>query len=450
MNNLTWLNRSARFKLRTFNINPIWVTIAVCGSIILGTYNVAFSYMAFVLSVFSLFVLSPEDALAFMFFIMPFASIFKNVPGGTSFYTYLIFFYVAYNMLLNPKINKNFFIRFMFLGIYIVAQMFMSINLSRMIKFMTSFLLVYYALNADLKKDGKRILLYYIIAVILASLVSAFNIIPNLDEYIVRKALGGTEKTVIRFAGLYDDPNYYSINIIICLCLIVVLNNKKYLSNLSSVALAGGLLYFAVMTISKSGFLMLFLPLTMLLYSKIKTKRYFVFVMLLMATIVCLIALAEGRLVFFDMILSRFRQDEDISDLTTGRTDIWVAYFKYLFENPRQLFVGGGINPKLLGGFFIGEKQYLMGPHNTYIDMVYYFGCIGMIFLILTLKSLFKYKKKKIPRNFLNYSVLLSIVIMSMFLSKLFTFDTPFQIILAIIVMNIDFRDSKVEKKLKR
>lgn len=418
-----------RWKEPAFRIKGFLPTIVVCVCIILGTYNNKFAYLGFLLSILSILILSKEDTLAFMLFLLPFSTIFKSGPNGQSFHTYLIFFYIGYNIITSRGLNKTFFTYLVLLGAYIVGQMLMNISISRTIKFMANFLFIYYALNVDNEKVCKKVFLYYIFAFILSSLVSAFHIIPNLTDYVVVKALEGSGGGILRFAGMYVDPNHYSINLIISLCLIIILNHKKQLNNLNSLLLAGLLLIFAIMTISKSAFLMFSLPLTLLLYSRIKKRKYFIFAFLLIILITFMFLLVEGKIGIFDLILSRFEKDEDIDSLTTGRFELFQRYTTYLSKNIDKTIIGSGFAAPYLGG---------TGPHNTYIDMLYHLGIIGSILLILVMRALLICRNQNSNKNLLNYSVWICIGIMYCFLSKIFYFDVPFHFILAILAMNTD------------
>ena len=389
--------------------------------IILGVYTSnIFSFFALVLAASMLFYLPEDDFIAYLMFLMPFANIFKNAPESQSFFTYLILGYVLYTILIKGKLNKQFLLIYGVLVAYAIVQMFWSINILRSIKFVANIFLTYNVLRVDAKQEGKNIYLMYIAGIIVSSLLSILNTSPRLIEYVSEKTLPGDSLTV-RFAGLYGDPNYYSINVLICLCLVVILNHKKFLGMVSSVALSIALVAFALMTFSKSAFIMLVFSAFMLIYSKVKTRKYLVALTVLLLGVTVAFYVLDGQFGFLEIILSRFFEAEDINSLTTGRLDLWNNYINYFQSSFLAVLFGEGFGAKPINGMY---------AHNTYIDMIYYLGIFGTFLLIYVLAVAFKGKTKN-KKNLLNYSILMIVLIMYFFLSELFYFDCPFHLIIA-------------------
>ncbi len=423
------LQSTAVKSLKKENNALILVTCVAFCLILLGLNNNIFSFFALALSVVMYFYLPEDDYIAYMMFLMPFANIFKIAPHSQSFFTYLLLFYVLCSLLFKGKINKQFLLLYGIMIAYIIVQMFISVDILRSIKFVANIFLIYNVLRVDAKQEGKKIFLMYIIGIISSSLVPIFNFSPRLIEYVNEKTLGGGSD-VARFAGLYGDPNYYSINVLICLCLVVILNHKKYLGTFWSVLLSIALVAFAIMTLSKSAFVMLVFPAVILLYAKVKRRKYFVALTVLLLGGVAAFYVLDGRFDFLEIILSRFTESEDINSLTTGRLELWKNYLNYFDSSTVSVLFGRGFGAELIKG---------MGAHNTYIDMIYYLGIFGTtVFISAIVFSL--NGKKKCRRNVLNHSVLLVVLIMYFFLSELFYFDWAFHIIIAGMVLNCDLQ----------
>lgn len=121
----------------------------------------------------------------------------------------------------------------------------------------------------------------------------------------------------------------------------------------------------------------------------------------------------------------------DVNKLTTGRTDIWIMYAKYLINNSHVFIFGQGV----------GADYYNHTPHNTYIDILYFLGVIGSALRLLSLLAISKQSRHiKTKRNILNYSVMICIVVMYFFLSELFFFDIPFHLFAAFTVLNLNMK----------
>lgn len=417
--------QSSNIKSFSPTMKRIWIVFIISFAIVAGTFNALFSYFALVLSVIALFILSDEDTLCFLMFIMPFANLFKASSQSQSFFTYLLLLYVVFYWFKKRSINTTFVGCFFVLIAFLFAQMIISINVLRTIKFIANILFVYIAVNSKTWEDNRRIYLFYIFGIITSSLVAVTGIIPNLTDYIGSKDLGYAYEELARFSGLYSDPNYYSVNLIISLCLIVILNHKQKLKAFPAICLAAPIVMFVIMTYSKSAFLGLLFPLILLFYSKIKSKKYFIFAILATLGIVFAINLFAGKIEIFDTVLSRFSQDGDLSSLTTNRSDIWMDYIDFFKNATWELFFGCGF-----GAGFAGTHA----AHNTYIDLLYYLGIVGIILLLIVLGVIAHIHKSSFRKNILNYSVWLCICVMYFFLSELFYFDWPFHIVIAIFV----------------
>ena len=403
----------------------------VCLLIVVGTFNDAFDYFAILISL-SVVLFLKEDALGFLTFIMPFANVFNRGPDTQSFFTYIFLFYVLWCFFTSKKISHSFLFSFLCLFAFLVLQMTISLNILRTVKFAANLGFIYLAISAQTEKENNKVFLFYILGIVISSAVVALNLIPA--EYITAKKLGNVQDEIVRFSGVYGDPNYYSVNLIISLCLIVILNHRRRLPAILAIGLAALLVTFAIMTFSKSVFLMMLLPLLMLLYSKIKQRKYLVLIILLIATVILMINILAGKIEAFEMVLSRFEGEEDAASLTTGRTDIWASYMQYLKQNLKVLILGAGFSGQLLNE---------VAPHNTYIDLFYYMGLAGTFLLIVVLVSILKTGAAPSKKNLLNYSVFLSIAIMYFFLSELFYFDWPFHITLAILTLKTNMLESK-------
>ena len=422
----TRVTSPARFS---FNIG-LCAPFAVGLLIVAGTYNNAFSYFALFLSALVILSFSQEDALCLMMFTMPFANIFKSNPDAQSFFTYLLFFYSVCMLFKRRSVSTSFVLWLLFFTAYLGLQSFVSLNFFRILKFVFNLFFIYFAVNTKTSNDRKNVFLYYVLGIVISSFVSFLRLAQDLDLYIGAKSLGYEHGEMARFAGLYGDPNYYSVNIVVSLCLVVLLLHKKQINILGACILSAPLVMFSIMTYSKSAFLMLPIPVFMILYSKIKSKKYFLSFVFAIAAFILAISALSGKVEIFDTVISRFNDDSNPS-VTTGRAELWRVYVDHLRNSPIQFIIGGGF-----GADIIGERA----AHNTYIDMIYYLGLFGTAILIPVFATIGKSIPSPPKKNLLNYSVLAVIAVMYFFLSELFYFDMAFHLALIILVYKTDFQ----------
>ena len=402
--------------------------------ILCGTYNNIFSVAALALCGWSVLVFKEADAISLFFFIMPMASIFKLSPGTMSLFTVLELLFVIIHVVRRRFVISRFEVIAILFLYYIVVTGILSgvFSVTGTIKMAMNLVLVGYLVNVDLEKQHKSIFLHYVFGVIVSSLMWFANSATfRITSYLERDVVGGTiAERFGRFTGLYTDPNYYSINVIVALCLLFALYKRAELKLDATLLLAAPLVVFAGMTGSKSAFLMLVLPLSLVFYICIKNRNYFSLFLCLVGMLILVVLFLNGHIKLFDTVLDRLRMSTgSLSDLTTSRTDIWIDYLQYFAEHPLRAVIGNGPGIYLLDG---------KGAHNTYIDLIYQLGIIGAILYFTCLRFGIKKEKRLIRKNLVNRSVLLTVVVMYFFLSQLQGFDLPFQIVLAYIVWNLD------------
>lgn len=404
------------------------LAILIC----LGTIENVFSLLAFAICAVIIVCAPRQTGLCMMVFLMSFANIFKLSPGSQSFFTYLILLSVVCWAFVNRSISQRVLMLWALLLVYTAAQTFASFDVLRMVKFFANFLFIYYALRSDINESYKHVFFWYIFGVVCAAAVVALGLLPDIYSYIGEKNEFIGEVNLNRFAGMYGDPNYFAVNVIISLCLTVLLYHRGIIKALFGLALAAALVTFAIMTYSKSALLMLLLPLVLLLYSRIKNRRYFALAVVSVAAVVILLGALAGKFSFLDPILTRFDEASNVNDFTSGRSEIWRSYIDYFLENPIALFLGKGLGAPLVNGH---------GAHNTYIDVLYYLGLVGGVLLIALLFALSRCVANDTRKNLLNYSVLLTILVMYFFLSEIFYFDVAFHILLAIMAINLPLKN---------
>ena len=413
------------------SVKGVWFTVLVTIAVVLGLYVSIFSYIAFALAVMAIFVLSDEESLCFLTFIMSFANIFKSSPNAASLFTYLMAAYTMCALFRRKRINWLFWTNFLFLTLCVAMQMFINTDVLITIKFLVHIAFIYTAMDLKMTEGHEKVFLFYILGVIVSSLIAAMDILPNLASYVKVIELGEAYGGVARFASLYPDPNYYTVNVIIALCLVLVLNYKARLSAVASCLFGVVLVAFAIMTYSKSAFLMLALPTVMLLYAKIKSKNLLVFAIFLLAVVAVVLGVLSGKIEALEIVLRRFGSGDDVNTLTTNRYTIWNDYLTHLGSFEIGTFIGEG-----LGAAFLNKKA----AHNTYLDMLYYLGIIGTILFCNTLAAAHKCKETPKKRSLLNYSVWISVLALYFFLSELRHFDWSFHVLMAMLTSKTEMQ----------
>lgn len=391
---------------------------AVVGLMLAGLTMPLFTLGAFGICLLYVVLKNNEHSICLMFFLLPFANIFKLGPQSTSLYTYLMLVLIVKLIFSRRYINANFV--FLWARLTILQAIGCKGNYTLLIKQACILLLIYGYFNScqRITKELTFNMAYGLIVSCLIGLMS--EIIPGLGQYMrIVKAYEISANTY-RFTGLYTDPNFLSVSLILISLSIIILaeyNEIKKVDMWMCIPLLG----FGILTISKSFFLMLIM--LVLLYSLIMWENHNYKTIILLAAVIAVVVLLTltGKITIFNSFIDRFKYSNDIS---TGRFAILANYFRHILSNPIQAILGFGI-----GARYVGKNV----PHNTLIDFIYYYGVLGSFFFCAGLNRALRFGKtyKKIG----NIAPAICVLVMFMALSALQMYDFPFVLILALDYM---------------
>lgn len=425
----------------------ISASVIIMSCIIIGMLNHLFSFIALILCVILLFLLDEKTYISLLYFLVPFAIVFKSSIDGTSFFTYIELLFVLLHIIRVKGTIKKEQILIVVLTCYIIIGECYSqtIDAKRTIKFVSNLLLLSFFIDVDIDKNYKSVFNSFIVGFILSGYISLIgsSFLP-INQYIndTEIEFDGYGGAIIRYSGLYTDPNYFSINLIISLCLSIYLYHKKAINILVLLLYLVSLVFLVGQTGSKSSLFMLSMPILTYLCLNISKQKYLkIFIgSVIICIAVYLVYTGKISIHLFDNAIKRLQnRNNGLAQLTTGRSTIWEMYWVHLRGNPTELIFGNSIGQYYLEGW---------ASHNTYLDFLYQLGIIGtsLYFAVITQITLGNNRGTK--RNFANYSVFLTIIIMYFFLSQLQEFDLPFQIALAVICLNLDLMgDVRSENK---
>lgn len=396
----------------SFNAAAILTTICI----VLGLSSKFVMAGATVISVLFVVLATPEAAVGYMFYLLPFAYVFKFGPGSTSIFTYIQILVVLKLFLVNQKIKRRFLYAWLVLILWQAVGSRLQILV--LVKQMIVPITVYMVLE-NCRMDTTRLTKCLAIGLLLSSLIGqAKDLIPPLSKYLVEIRAYDVAGLVYRFTGLNDDPNHYgSISILVTIGLICQLFDGKL--ERKWLIVVGALILLGLTTISKSYFLMLCVVVLMVLLMCLKKKKYTLFIAGIGALLLVVVLVAIGSINLFDSMLQRLTYS---SDITTGRTAIWLRYLRELFSEPIHLIFGYGI----------GAEPLRKVAHNTLIDLLFYYGIVGSV---LFLYPLFLIIGRKNKSDIFHISPLVCFLLMLFFLSYLMYYDLAFLLIYVIAYM---------------
>ena len=397
------------------------ISVMLVGSL----YFKYLAYIAFFSSILIICFSNTNHIFGFLLFLFPFALIFKTSADSTSLFTFLELFAICVLLVRRKTINVGVF------SLTVLLFLVCILSFSNLLEIIKLLLIVtlYFLFTENYKQEDTRLYLSFAVLGLLISTFLGFfkEEIPRFLSFysdLNYEWIGG-EKT-IRFSGIFNDPNYFSIAVIQILIISILFlfqeGKKKLLLFTTSVLLVCGLL-----TISKSFYLMLFAILCVILLGNM--KKHFLPVLILISALIVIVIYNPGGV--FDQILYRF----DSYDIGTGRTEIWYGYIDVIKSSLKNMLVGAGL----------GAPYVVKAAHSIYIETLYYIGTIGFIIYTITLTFISCYKKIKFRRKLVNYLGFICLAIQYAFLCGITGYEIAFYLMISYMIFNYDW--SKIRNK---
>lgn len=222
---------------------------------------------------------------------------------------------------------------------------------------------------------------------IITAAISAQQIarLPNISRFIKVDSY----LTITRLSGYYRDPNFYSAHITSCLAGIQILlsREKTRIRQLVLAVLAVLLIYCGLLSASKTFVVVsaclffIWIPILME-HRSFGSSRVRVLVGILCAGFIVFTSNSFRELL--RIMDTRFAYAANVSQLTTGRTEIWRSYIHELSHN---------LPLALLGEGFTAVTLNTKASHNTLLQGIFQFGLLGFpvlcVWLVKTLRHVF-------------------------------------------------------------
>lgn len=333
--------------------------------------------------------------LPIMLFYFPWSPIMKLSPNSFTWFTIIVpLFFICiliFKKEEEPKVRFSSMNLIISLGILLYTlgvKMWLGYSISNsyiMFVFMLIFIPTYLKTYKE-KISFENCSLFLAIGVISACIASEIlTKYPHMLKYI--EVYEWKAKGLIRLSGFYGDPNFYSVHILIAICgLLILLIDKRYKRPILLGSMIIVLIYFGFLSVSKMFILVLLVELglwimmVLLLKGRTKTKISIVFYIVIALVIILSSGILSEQI---HMYLVRFGAGNNLKSLTTGRNNLILIYIDFFMKNIPALVFGQGLTSILIGNL-------PMVPHNTIVQMIYEFGCVGSIGVVLWIINLYK------------------------------------------------------------
>lgn len=313
-------------------------------------------------------------------FFLPWSPLLKLYSGGISWFTIALFLYCALCLFKKKMkfLSYQFVVTVILMALTLLAKLIQGNGIESSYIFFFAMLVIFpcaVTCEAD-KSSFWNLTIFFSLGIISAAFAAQFTDgYANISKFITVHSY----QSITRLSGFYADPNFYSAHISACLggVLTLLSYEKTSRKRLLLAALTIVLIYCGLLSASKS-FIIIIACLFLIWIIAIMSKRggKAAKLRILLGTICAAAIMLSSAAVqeLLRMMSQRFSYHANISQITTGRTEIWLHYLKEFVDNPLVLLFGQGYTNVLVGG---------RASHNSAIQTIFQFGLIASPILLL-------------------------------------------------------------------
>lgn len=334
-----------------------------------------------------------EKILPVLLYFLPWSPLMKFYKGGISFFTVMLLV-SCFVALIKNKMMLNIYqivLAALIAILTAVAKMVQGNEITNYYLFFIMMLLLLPCITKCVSCDSfGDTTVFFALGIITAALsAQQLVVFHNIAQYITVDSY----LTITRLSGYYGDPNFYSAHITACLAgILMLLSREKDRLRQAVLIIAAVLLLYCGMLSASKMFVVVLACLFLFWIPVLMEKggrgnaRVRMLVGLICAGIIFISSSMFKKLL--QIIDDRFSYAANVSQLTTGRTDIWKNYINEFLENIDITLLGEGYSTVIVDG---------RASHNTVIQGVFQFGLIGLpliaAWMYFFIKSILKSEK---------------------------------------------------------
>lgn len=384
------------------------MTLLLVGSL----FKPALVYVCFTVGVCALLFLEHTALFSLLLYLMPYAVIFKAAPGETSFFTLLELWALALTFFRVPKLDRRVLAA---LSVLVLVLAPVSCRSVSMWKVLINLLLLYAFARGYRAEDAMLYGGSFVAGLLVSSVIGLWKEkIPRfLSMYsdLNYEIIDGVR--TLRFSGIFNDPNYFSVALILGMLLCIrglTLPERRH--RVSCVLALLALASLGMATYSKSFVLILPLVLFVLVFSGARRRTR---ALLLAAACVLVYVLDPGGVV--SRMLARFSQQS----FDTGRLAIWQSYWQGSTDAFLPFLFGRGL-----------DAQLARPSHSLALEALYAIGLVGTVCWCAAITVILHAGAPSVRGRWWGAGYL-AVVIMYGFLTGLTGYELPFELMAAYV-----------------
>lgn len=346
---------------------PFWGMVLVAALMLVSPFvSDLIPYVAFVICLYRI-VRYDAKVFATDYCVMaPMMSLMRTT-GGMTLVVWLCLFAALWYLIRGGLKADSALVWLLLLLNYLVLRM--QLNITDFVLCFGHMAMFYVVLLKQDEVSAQRSIKAFVISLLLSSIYAlALRNTWQLRSIVGQEgeAIWGTG--ILRFQGLLADPNYYMTLLIVGLVLLCKLKDSGMIKTWFFIVAGIALIGFGALTASKTFLLVLLLLVGAYVLWQFWNKKVFrgIFISLIAVGVSGYLLFSENSP--FAVVLERLLAAENVSGLTTGRTDVYGQYLKKIFETPLSALLGYGL----------GANGLHKDPHNLILEIAYYLGVVGL------------------------------------------------------------------------
>lgn len=366
-----------------------------------------------------------------MLFLLPFSGVFKLSFNSTSLYMLLRIACIARCFYKYRSIRRDFMISLGIFILYIAALTLFHgrFGVMRIFNLALWFLLAYsFVLFSTPESQGAMARAFSQGTILSCVFGANLGLFPHLQSLMAVQSYKSSEtgEMLSRFTGLWNDPNALTVMLVsaCCLCFLAMRSRRMPVPEFLVSCIV--LTLFGLMTMSKSCILLMAVFWAYIFLKRTQLKTSYKVAMLTLVAVVFVLIYDQMESLIME-ILARFTEAEDVSDLTTGRTDLWSMYLEDMTLS--TWIFGNGLDCTLPAG---------RAAHNTILQIVYNVGIIGGILWFMVFYFLNRTINARQPGYPRIYLPILMILVTMLFLDG-FLLEYYYLLIITMLIFSRDF-----------
>ena len=328
-----------------------------------------------------------HKTIPFLLFFLPWSPLLKLYQGGISFYTVAVLLVCAIHFARGGWSLRPYqvFCAAFIAAFTLAAKAVHGNSLSMSYLFFLAMLVLF---PCTTEKDAHNGSFFELTIFFSAGIISAALIAQRIAGYphISQFIKVDSYLTITRLSGFFGDPNFYSAHITACFAGIQILltEEPRPITRFLLAVIAVMLVYCGLLSASKS-------------FAVVLAVQFFLWIIILMGkrnrgsmSLRVLFGIAAAALIMLSsssvqellrIMDTRFSFAANVSQITTGRTELWKMYTREMLNNPVLLLTGEGYTPVTING---------RASHNTILQGIFQFGLICFPVLIYWMVQMLK------------------------------------------------------------